>query len=238
MPAQTSTIADILAVSHPVPACRLSKELGRLAAENEHLKEDNDRLCRVIDSGDWGRQRVQELLQAGRVLQEERDALARLVGGLQQGGGGGGSSGSIGAAAVLHDATNSPTVAGPGLLQQYCVSPAGIHPSGGGGLIAAAPCSRPASPGAASAAAQNKMLVRNGSSFNALVRALKQDLVTSGALRRSPAAVYEVDKVGGWYGWVGGWVGMKTLGAACHTAAWQGAWLRGACQGLPPLQHS
>ena len=189
------SITNPRAMLPPAPACRLSEELGRLAAENEHLKADNDRLCRVIDSGDWGRQRVQELLQAGRVLQDERDALARLVGGLQQGGGSGGGGGS-GAAAVLHDATNSPTVAGAGPLQQYCISPAGIHPS----LIAAAPCSRPASPAAASAAARNKLLVRNGSSFNALVRALKQDLVASGALQRSPAAVCEVDKVGGWGG--------------------------------------
>jgi hypothetical protein len=192
----------------PLP-CRLSDELGRLAAENEHLNADNDRLCRVIDSGDWGRQRVQELLQAGRVLQEERDALARLVGGLQQGGGGGGSGA---AAAVLQDATNSPTVAGAGLLQHYCISPAGIHPSGGG-LIAASPCSRPASPGAASAAARNKLLVRNGSSFNALVRALKQDLVTSGALQRSPAVVYEVDKVGEWGVQWDGWGKRQVLHA-------------------------
>ncbi len=43
--------------------------------------------------------------------------------------------------------------------------------------------------------ARNKLLVRNASSFNAMVRALKQDLVASRALRRSPGAVYEVDKL-------------------------------------------
>lgn len=38
--------------------------------------------------------------------------------------------------------------------------------------------------------------VKTGSSFNAMVRALKQDLVSSGALARGsgPAALYEVDK--------------------------------------------
>jgi hypothetical protein len=40
-----------------------------------------------------------------------------------------------------------------------------------------------------------KMTVRAGSSFNALVRALKQDLLTSGALAREPDAAFAVDKV-------------------------------------------
>ncbi len=53
------------------------------------------------------------------------------------------------------------------------------------------PCnSPPVSPGL-----RNKLLVRGGSSFNAMVRALKQDLISSGALARNPAATYEVDQV-------------------------------------------
>lgn len=173
-----------------------------LAAESEQLRRDNERLCRVIDSGDWGRQRVEELLQAGQVLQEERDALAKLVGSMQQQPQQ--QAGSLLAAPPpLHNATNSPSVA-----QQFRMPAAGMHPATGSAqpacLIAAKrppgctgaadggglqPASRPASP------ARNKLLVRSASSFNAMVRALKQDLLPSGALQRSPGAVYEVDKL-------------------------------------------
>lgn len=134
----------------------------------------------MIDSGDWGRQRVQELCAAGRVLQAERDALQKLV---ESAAAGGSSSASVGASACsagivaicgevpLGDANNSPEAAAPasGALQQYCVSAAGIQPAGGtaGGLIPAGwgsgsgsgplASSRPTSP-----AARNKLLVRMG----------------------------------------------------------------------------
>lgn len=45
-------------------------------------------------------------------------------------------------------------------------------------------------------ASHNKMLVKTGSSFNALVRALKHDLISSGALNRNRAGALEVDQVG------------------------------------------
>lgn len=37
--------------------------------------------------------------------------------------------------------------------------------------------------------------MKGGSSFNALVRAMKQDLVESGTAAKDPALLYEIDKV-------------------------------------------
>lgn len=135
----------------------------RLGGENEQLRRENERLARVIDSGDWGRQRVQELLEAGRVLQAERDALQKLVGSAAAatscpaGGSGSSGAGCMAAGALgaevppLGDATNSPgavpamarlpSLAGSGeyeggLLQRYRVSASGIQPA-----VAAAPAS-------------------------------------------------------------------------------------------------
>lgn len=39
------------------------------------------------------------------------------------------------------------------------------------------------------------MLVKGGSSFNALVRAMKQDLIENGTAAKDPALLYEIDKV-------------------------------------------
>ena len=148
-------------LSAPTSAHRLAEAVQRLGAENEQLKRENERLARVIDSGDWSRQRVQELLEAGRVMQAERDALQKLVGAAAAGGPaaalssgyGGGSGGYARAeylgqqAPPLSDATNSPEVtpaavrspslAGSGdyeggVLQRYHVS-AGIQPGGAAG---------------------------------------------------------------------------------------------------------
>ena len=46
-------------------------------------------------------------------------------------------------------------------------------------------------------AARNRMLIKGGSSFNALVRALKQDVVTGAAptTAANEKLMYEVDKV-------------------------------------------
>lgn len=43
----------------------LQDRLEKATAENEHLFRDNARLVRLIDSGDWGRARIVELVQAG-----------------------------------------------------------------------------------------------------------------------------------------------------------------------------
>jgi hypothetical protein len=37
--------------------------------------------------------------------------------------------------------------------------------------------------------------VKGGSSFNALVRAMKQDLIDNGTAAKDPALLYEIDKV-------------------------------------------
>ena len=50
-----------------------------LIEENERLRRDNERFVRLIDSGEWGRGRVAELVAAGEVLKGERDALLKLI---------------------------------------------------------------------------------------------------------------------------------------------------------------
>lgn len=49
--------------------------------------------------------------------------------------------------------------------------------------------------GAATAAGRNKMLVRGASSFNALVRAMKQDLIEKGSGKDDPNLLYEVERM-------------------------------------------
>lgn len=39
-----------------------------MAAENDRLRRDNERFVRLIDSGEWGRSRVEEMTTAGAVL--------------------------------------------------------------------------------------------------------------------------------------------------------------------------
>ncbi|KAI8467365.1 MAG: hypothetical protein J3K34DRAFT_395113 [Monoraphidium minutum] len=126
-----------------------------LAAENERLRRDNERFVRLIDSGEWGRGRVAELVGAGEVLKGERDALLKLIQSLRR------EYEALQAAKgaqedELRGVKDRMTLGGP---------------------------------------ARNRMLVKGGSSFNALVRAMKQDLLESGAAQRSPALLYEIDKL-------------------------------------------
>jgi hypothetical protein len=53
-------------------------------AENERLRRDNERFVRLIDSGEWGRGRVAELVGAADVLKGERDALLKLISSLRR----------------------------------------------------------------------------------------------------------------------------------------------------------
>lgn len=62
----------------------MQESMEALKSENERLRRDNERFVRIIDSGEWGRGRVAELVQAGQVLQQERDQLAKLMGHLRQ----------------------------------------------------------------------------------------------------------------------------------------------------------
>ncbi|KAG2499362.1 hypothetical protein HYH03_002937 [Edaphochlamys debaryana] len=130
-----------------------------LREENERLRRDNERFVRLIDSGEWGRGRVAELLSAGEILKGERDALLKLIQSLRR------EYEAVQHAKVAQDEEMK------ALKERMLL----------GG------------------AARNRMLVKGGSSFNALVRAMKQDLVEGGpgaqAGARDPNLLYQVDKL-------------------------------------------
>lgn len=44
-------------------ACDMQTQIEALKAENDRLRRDNERFVRIIDSGEWGRGRVAELVQ-------------------------------------------------------------------------------------------------------------------------------------------------------------------------------
>ena len=50
-----------------------------LKDQNARLRRDNERFVRLVDSGEWGRGRVEELAEAGRVLRDERRQLEELI---------------------------------------------------------------------------------------------------------------------------------------------------------------
>ncbi|PNH01101.1 hypothetical protein TSOC_013030, partial [Tetrabaena socialis] len=130
-----------------------------LREENERLRRDNERFVRLIDSGEWGRGRVAELVSAGEILKGERDALLKLIQGLRR----------------EYEAVQHAKVA----QEDEMLALKDRMLLGG--------------------AARNRMLVKGGSSFNALVRAMKQDLVEGGtgaqAAARDPNLLYQVDKL-------------------------------------------
>ncbi|GFR41222.1 hypothetical protein Agub_g1895 [Astrephomene gubernaculifera] len=130
-----------------------------LREENERLRRDNERFVRLIDSGEWGRGRVAELVSAGEILKGERDALLKLIQSLRR------EYEAVQQAKVNQDEEMR------ALKERMML----------GG------------------AARNRMLVKGGSSFNALVRAMKQDLVEGGvgaqAATRDPNVLYQVDKL-------------------------------------------
>lgn len=207
---------------------------SQLSYEVERLRQENERLARVVDSGDWGRDRVAELTQAGQVLQQEKDALIKLVESLP----GNRSRRASRLSTVQNNAESSAAtgVAFAGPRRSSFAPPADNTHSGGlkasgiasknsidsrrssalNSVTAAQTEAQTASmtPPVEKAAAQMnkfpqggpkpallpanlraKMYLRTGSSFNALVRALKQDLLTSGALNREPDSAFAVDKV-------------------------------------------
>jgi hypothetical protein len=49
------------------PFSLLQVQVKALSEENERLRRDNERFVRLIDSGEWGRGRVAELVSAGEV---------------------------------------------------------------------------------------------------------------------------------------------------------------------------
>jgi hypothetical protein len=208
---------------------------SQLSYEVERLRQENERLARVVDSGDWGRDRVAELTQAGQVLQQERDALIKLVESLP-----GNRPRRVSRSSTVQNNAESSAAVGVafgGPRRSPFAPPADSIPSRG--LQASEIASKTAynsrrssalnpvtaaqaefqtesmtAAAAVNAAAQTKripqgepnpaplpanlrakMNLRAGSSFNALVRALKQDLLTSGALKREPDAAFAIDKV-------------------------------------------
>ncbi|KAJ9510589.1 hypothetical protein QJQ45_027465 [Haematococcus lacustris] len=127
--------------------------------ENERIRRDNERFVRLIDSGEWGRGRVAELVAAGEVMKGERDALLKLIQGMRR------------EYEAVQQAKEAQVDEFKAIKDRMLL----------GG------------------AARNRMLVKGGSSFNALVRAMKQDLVEggagAGAAARNPNALYEIDKL-------------------------------------------
>eukprot|EP00879_Flechtneria_rotunda_P031264 GHRR01034134.1.p1 GENE.GHRR01034134.1~~GHRR01034134.1.p1 ORF type:complete len:500 (+),score=163.75 GHRR01034134.1:2438-3937(+) len=133
----------------------LVESVERMRAENERLRRDNERFVRLIDSGEWGRGRVAELMTAGEVMQAERDALLKLIGSLRR----------------EYEAVQMAKGAQEHELRQLKEK-----------MNVGGP-------------ARNRLLVKGGSSFNALVRAMKQDLLESGTATKDPSLLYEIDKL-------------------------------------------
>ena len=61
-------LADMRLDKAHVEQAALQAQLAQQRAENERLRRDNERFVRLIDSGEWGRGRVSELMQAGKHL--------------------------------------------------------------------------------------------------------------------------------------------------------------------------
>ena len=116
------------------------QRITEMNAENEKLQRDNERFVRIIDSGDWGRSRVNELVKAGELLKTERETLAGLLNEVKR---------EYTAVRNVKEAKED-EIRG---LKDRMLS---------GNFVQ-----------------RNKMLVKGASSFNALVRALKQDIVSA-----------------------------------------------------------
>jgi hypothetical protein len=66
-----------------IASMHLQADCDTLRQENDRMRRDNERFVRIIDSGEWGRGRVAELVQAGQILKQERDQLRKLMGHLR-----------------------------------------------------------------------------------------------------------------------------------------------------------
>uniref|UniRef100_A0A061RCM8 Centriole proteome protein n=1 Tax=Tetraselmis sp. GSL018 TaxID=582737 RepID=A0A061RCM8_9CHLO len=136
----------------------LDEEAQSLRAENERLRRDNERFVRLIDSGEWGRGRVAELVQAGEVMKGERDALMKLIGSLRR----------------EYEAVQEAKLA-----QESELAEIKKRITGGGG------------------AGRNRLLVKGGSSFNGLVRAMKAEMAQAAETGKpvDPNRIYEIDRL-------------------------------------------
>ena len=143
--------------------------IAQLMQDNAKLRAENARYAKFVDTSDLGRGRMRELSDAVTTLQSEKNELKDLVGLLRQ------------------DYEAMSRGEGP-------MAGAGGGPLAGGG----GGYQQRQRVATESALQRNKMLVKGGSSFNALIRALKQDLVDS----RRPKVkmgdenlLYEVDRL-------------------------------------------
>jgi len=57
----------------------MSQRLYELEQEKARLERDNERFVRLIDSGEWGKGRVEEIVKAGEAMRKERDEMQRLL---------------------------------------------------------------------------------------------------------------------------------------------------------------
>ncbi|MCO5560721.1 hypothetical protein L7F22_014341 [Adiantum nelumboides] len=63
---------------------KLQDYVAIIEKENERSKQECARLSRIVESGEWARQQVAEILEAKDVLSVEREALAALISRLNQ----------------------------------------------------------------------------------------------------------------------------------------------------------
>jgi len=124
------------------------EHVKELQKENARLRRDNERFVRLVDSGEWGRGRVEELTEAGRVLRAERRQLE-----------------------VLMEKITLEKEETAGLKNRML----------SGNFVQ-----------------RNKLNIAGGSTFNALQRVMKQDVLDSGAVGRYPdqlKAMFEVPRM-------------------------------------------
>ena len=218
---------------------------AEMSSEMERLSKENDRLTKVVDTGEcWGRELTQ-------VLQQERDALLKVVeqrfggkrdrglprtsfvggsSGSSAGGGGGSRRGSLAAttttatpakrppfSTAIGKETSTEVATGPPSRKNSVLSLTRTTSTAPDPAPAPAPVPAPPSshttddqPSATTeprsakgpkpvpipANLRNKLTIKAGSNFNAMVRALKQDLISNGALLRAdPSVTYAIDQL-------------------------------------------
>ena len=131
-----------------------------LKEDNQKLQKDNERFVRLIDSGEWGKSRINELMQAGELLRTERETLSSLLTNLKS------------EYKAVQSVKNGQEEEIRNIKDRML----------GGNFVQ-----------------RNKMMVKGASSFNALVRALKQDLIDAkkaGApVTEDPNVLFEIDQL-------------------------------------------
>jgi hypothetical protein len=63
---------------------KLKEYVAVIEKENERSKLECRRLSQIVESGEWGKQQLADILQAKDVLAGEREALTSLIDHLQQ----------------------------------------------------------------------------------------------------------------------------------------------------------